>query len=169
MSTADAVTRELAWLTAVDDLPSLLTDDGGPWDVVDWWQGARFARDKHGLYVDARDTGSVRTSSQRIMPQYQFVLTLYWPILAQGPGGAGTSSKALIAETEQANLDAAKDLVLQRINGFPGDKTHGGRFLSVAENPRKVTYTKADPVEGVQQRELRSLFTYRADDYEVNG
>jgi hypothetical protein len=34
MSTADAVARELAWLTAVDDLPSLLTGDGGPWDVI---------------------------------------------------------------------------------------------------------------------------------------
>src|ERR1700728_2210274 len=168
MSTSDAVARELAWLTAVDDLPALLAGDGGPWAAVDWWQGARFARDKHGLYLDARDVGSVRTSSQRIMPQYQFVLTLYWPILGQG-AAAGTSGKSLIAETEQANLDAAKDLVLQRINGPLGDKTHGGRFLSVAENPRKVTYTKADPVEGVQQRELRSSFTYRADDYEVNG
>lgn len=169
MSTSDAAARECAWLSTVDSLPSLLSEDGGPWDVLQaYWPGAHFAKDKHGLYVDALKVDDPRVSNLRVRPQYQITLTLTWPVKGQG-ATAGASATTRIPETEQQNLDDAKDLIIQRIRGFPGDHTHGGRFLSVAENPRTVSYVKQDPAVTVPLRELRAVVTYRADDYEVNG
>jgi hypothetical protein len=173
MTTPDmgsAAAREAAWLQAVDSLPSLLAADGGPWDVIQaYWPVAHLAKDKHGLYVDARPVADSRVSNQRIRPQYTFVLTLLWPVKAQG-ATAGVSGTTRIAETEQQNLDNAAALLIERVRGFLGDKTHGGRFLSVAENPRTVTYVKEDPaVTYPQDRTLRASVTYKADDYEVNG
>jgi hypothetical protein len=171
MSTADAAARESAWLqTAGDSLPSLLAADGGPWDVIQaYWPVAHLAKDKHGIYVDARPVADPRVSNQRIRPQYTFVLTLLWPVKAQG-ATAGVSGTTRIAETEQQNLDNAAALLIERVRGFLGDKTHGGRFLSVAENPRMVSYVKEDPaVTYPQDRTLRASVQYRADDYEVNG
>jgi hypothetical protein len=168
---ATAAAREAAWLqTANDSLPSLLADDGGPWDVIQaYWPGAHFAKDKHGIYVDARPVADPRVSNQRIRPQYTFVLSLTWPVKAQG-AAAGTSGKALIAETEQQNLDNAAALLIERIRGPLGDKSHGGRFLSVAENPRTVTYAKEDAAVTIpQHRAVLASITYKADDYEVNG
>jgi hypothetical protein len=171
MTTADAVAREAAWLqTTGDSLPSLLAEDGGPWDIVQgYWPGAREHVNLHGIYVDALTPVDLRVASMRIRPQYPFVLTLIWPVKAQG-ATAGTSSKSLIAETEQQNLDSAAALVIQRIRGFTGDKSHGGRFLSVAENPRKVTYAKEEASVTIpQHRALLGKITYFGDDYEVNG
>jgi hypothetical protein len=50
------------------------------------------------------------------------------------------------------------------------DKTHGGRFLSVAENPPQSDVDFADP-EGslTPNAELRVDITYWADDFETNG
>jgi hypothetical protein len=170
MTTGSAAARETAWLTTVDSLPSLLTEDGGPWDVIQaYWPGAHFAKDRHGIYIDAKPVDDPRVSNQRIRPRYAFVLSLTWPIKAQG-ATAGTSGKALIAETEQQNLDNAAALLIERIRGPLGDKTHGGRFLSVAENPRTVTYAKEDASVTIpQHRALLASVQYRADDYEVNG
>jgi hypothetical protein len=170
-ATGTPAAREAAWLqTANDSLPSLLAADGGPWDIVQaYWPGAHFAKDKHGIYVDAKPADDLRVSNQRIRPRYTFVLSLTWSIKAQG-ATAGTSGKALIAETEQQNLDNAAALLIERIRGPLGDKTHGGRFLSVAENPRTVTYAKEDPAVTIpQSRSLVATVTYKADDYEVNG
>ena len=171
VSTADAAAREAAWLQASgDSLPALLTAGYGPWDVVQaYWPGAHLAANQHGIYVDARTVADLRVSNQRIRPQYAFTLTLIWPVKAQG-ATAGSSGTARIAETEQQNLDNAKDLIIQRIRGPLGDKSHGGRFLSVAENPRTVSYTKEDPSVTIpQNRSLRASLQYRADDYEVSG
>ena len=77
-----------------------------------------------------------------------------------------------IAETEQANLDAAVGLLLQRIRGPLGDKSHGGRFLSVAEVPEEqpVLVEWADPEQTIQAaKELRATVTYHADEIEFNG
>ena len=170
-SIGTAVARESEWLCVVgDSLPTLLAEYGGPWEVVQaYWPGARWAKDKHGIYVDARTVADPRVSNARIRSQYQFTLTLTWPVKGQGSGGAGTSNLSLIAETEQQNLDSAVALVIQRIRGPLGDKSHGGRFLSVAENPRTVNYTKQDAAVTIPQRMLRATLAYRADDYEVNG
>jgi hypothetical protein len=49
VTTGSAASREAAWFSAVDSLPSLLTANEGPWDVVQaYWPGARFAADLHG-------------------------------------------------------------------------------------------------------------------------
>lgn len=171
MTTADAAAREAAWLqTATDSLPSLLAEDGGPWDVVQaYWPGAHLAKNKHGIYVDARPVADPRVSNQRIRPQYTFVLTLLWPLKAQG-ATAGASGTSRIPETEQQNLDNAAALLIERIRGPLGDKSHGGRFLSVAENPRTVTYEKQDPSVTIpQSNSLLASVVYKGDDFEVNG
>lgn len=168
--TGSAAARECAWLATVDSLPSLLATDGGPWDVVQaYWPGAHFAKDKHGLYVDALKVNDLRVSNQRVRSQYQITLTLTWPVKAQG-ATAGSSALSRIAETEQQNMDNAAALVIQRIRGFVGDKSHGGRFLSCAENPRTVSYMKQDPAVTIpQDRVLHAAISYRIDDFEVNG
>ncbi|MGW1073134.1 hypothetical protein [Streptomyces sp. NPDC002537] len=58
------------------------------------------------------------------MPSYEFVLKLIWP-LSSGQG---------VAEADQWAFDAAVDELLARIDGFPDDKSHGGRFRAVAED-----------------------------------
>jgi hypothetical protein len=162
VSTSTAVSREAAWLAADDDLPSLLATSSGPFGVVQaYWPGAHLKQQKPGLYVDAKPITDVRRSNQRIMPQYLMVLTVIWPVRTPNPP---------ISETEQQNLSNALELVVQRIRGPVGDKTHGGAFLSVAENPRRVDMTREDPrITIPQQKAIVELVTYRADDYEING
>jgi hypothetical protein len=162
VSTADAVAREAGWLaTSTDALPALLAP-AGPFEVVQgYWPAAKLRTKATGLYVEARATDDNRASNQRIRPQYQFTLRIIWPVRATTPP---------IAETEQQNLDNAIDLVLQRIRGPVGDKTHGGAFLSVAENPRTVTVSRGDPAVTIpEDGALTCLITYRCDDYELNG
>ena len=94
---------------AGDSLPSLQSEDGGPWDIVQaYWPGAHFAKDKPGLYVDALKVDDPRVSNARVRPQYQITLTLTWPVKGRG-ATAGASGTARIPETEQQNLDGAKD------------------------------------------------------------
>jgi hypothetical protein len=162
VSTADAVAREAAWLAAVDTLPSLLTVNGGPWDLVQaYWPGNRFAASKTGIYVDARDLDDARASNQRLRPQYQFTLTLIWPV---------KGSAANLAEGAQQAMANATGLLVERIRGLVGDKTHGGAFLSVAENPRSVRVSKMDPEVTIPQDDrIRATVSYRADDIEISG
>ena len=162
MSTATAVAREAAWLAITNDALPVLIAPGGPWEIVQgFWPGAKLRTQKTGIYVDARQLDDPRVSNQRIRPQYQFTLKLVWPI---------RTPVAPIAETEQQNLSGAVDLLLQRIRGPVGDKTHGGAFLSVAENPRAVQVTWSDPELTIpDQKALRITVSYRADDLEING
>src|SRR5947209_486587 len=121
MSTADACAREGAWLqTSGDGLPALLVTAGGPFQVVQaYWPGAKFAAKKTGVYVQRRRLIMPRFGGRRIMPGYEFFLKLVWPVKTAAAG---------MAEAEAQAFDSAIDLLLQRIDGFPGDKTHGGRF-----------------------------------------
>jgi hypothetical protein len=163
MSTATAVSREAAWLQASGDgLPALLTGAGGPFGVVQaYWPGAREASQKPGIYVDAVPIADLRVSNQRIRPQYLFVLTCIWPVLRPS---------APIAETEQQNFSNALDLLVQRIRGPVGDKTHGGAFLSVAENPRRVDMVREDPKRTLpESKSLLETVRYSADDLEISG
>jgi hypothetical protein len=159
--TLDAVDRETAWLsTTGDGLPSLLKTAGGPFDNVQaYW--ARVPRtQQHTIFVTRSDVQDERTANIRTMIRHSFVLRVVWPILA------GTGH----AETEQRALDQAIILMIGRIRGFTGDKTHGGAFLSVAENPRYVRVT-FDPAETTipGSKELRASIAYMADDEEING
>jgi hypothetical protein len=162
--TATAVAREAAWLAAynpADGLPGLLRAHGGPFDVVQpYWPRTPAAR-KNCLYVLRRNIQSGRTANIRTMDRYQFLLRIVWPL----------SSRTGSAETVQQALDDAVGLVLQRVGGLFMDKTHGGRFLSVAENPPQSDADFHDPESSIpgQNPELRVDIVYWADDFETSG
>lgn len=163
-SAATAVAREAAWLAAynpADGLPGLLRAYGGPFDVVQaYWPRTPHAR-KNCLYVLRRRIESVRTANVRTMNRYPFLLRIVWPL----------SSRTGSAESVQQSLDDAVQLVQQRVDGLFMDKTHGGRFLSVAENPPQSEVDFQDPETTIsgQNPELRAEITYWADDFETSG
>lgn len=160
VSTANACDREVAWLTTSGDgLPGLLAEVGGPWDLIQaYWPRTPATRQK-SIYVMRRGFRDERTANVRRMPTHAFVLKIVWP-LSSGSGSA---------ETEQRALDTAVDLLLQRIDGPIFDKTHGQRFLSVAENPRYVDVTFVDPEQTIAPvAALRAEVSYSADDFEIN-
>lgn len=160
MSTADAVDREVAWLTSSGDgLPALLASLGGLWDNVQAYQPRTPLKRAANIYVLRRQIHEKRFANVRRMATYEFVLKLIWP-LSSGQG---------IAEADQRAFDAAVDLVLTRIGGLVGDKSHGGRFLSVAENPEWVTVRFTDPEQTLGAAEFHAEITYFADDTEITG
>lgn len=163
-SSATAVAREAAWLAAydpADGLPALLKGQGGPFDVVQaYWPRTPAAR-RNCLYVLRRRIESGRTANVRTMDRYQFLLRIAWPL----------SSRTGSAEAVQQALDDAVELVLRRVGGLFMDKTHGGRFLSVAENPPQSDVDFVDPESTITgpNPELRAQITYWADDFETSG
>ncbi|SHL75779.1 hypothetical protein [Streptomyces yunnanensis] len=161
MTTADAVDREVAWLTtAGDGLPALLTGAGGPWGSIQAYQPRTPGRRNTYVIVLRRQIHETRFANVRRMPKYEFLLKLVWP-LTSGQGRA---------EDDQRAFDAAVDKLLTRIGGFAGDKSHGGRFRSVAEDPAYVTVRFDDPEHTVPpEAEFRAEVTYFADDIEING
>lgn len=137
MSTADAVIREAAWLNAyspADGLPNLVAP-AGPWTKIQAYVPRVEPQRQPAVYVLRHDFRVERISNGRSRATYEFRLKLVWPL------STGTGS----AEEEAQNFDNAIDLLLQRIYGPLLDKTHGGRFLSVAENPHFVTVQQEDP------------------------
>jgi len=163
--TADVEDHEAAWLnTTGDGGPPLSQSAGGPWDVVQaFWPGSRLGQKKRGVYVTCRVTSDDHVNAQRYRDQYTIVLKLTWPVKTPNPP---------IAENEQRAFSAAIGLLLQRIRGPLGDKSHGGRFLSVGEVPGQasglVEYEDPEvtiPADG----ELRATITYHADEKEFNG
>jgi hypothetical protein len=137
-----AVEREAEWLRiSGDGLPSLLTADGGPFDVVQAYRNRTPPQRKTALYLIRPSFVDVRFTNQRKIRTHTFTAHLWWPI------GSSTTSEQLW-EKEQRALDLAVDLVITRLDGFLADKTHGGRFLSVAEAPEpgRITVSFADPL-----------------------
>jgi hypothetical protein len=159
--TADAVARETAWLSSSGDgLPALLKADGGPWDVVQGYWGRTPPTNRRGLYLVRQKTHVERSANIRTTPTYQFLLKAWWPMLASSGN----------AEEEQRSLDAAIDLVVTRIAGPLLDKTHGGRFHSVAENPAYIDVDFDDPERTLADgRVLRVEIRYSADDFEISN
>ncbi len=163
---AGAVDRETAWLAAfdpTDGLPALMSSQGGPWEIVQAYWPRTPATQKPGIYVIRTSVDDERVAGIRIRPQYMFRLKLVWPVRQTAAG---------LAETEQRNLDAAVALLVQRIRGKIGDKTHGGAFLSAGEVPRMpgVHVEYEDPEATIDRsKELRAYVSYPADDYEVNA
>ena len=164
MSSADAVQREADWLAAfdaADGLPALLKSAGGPFDVVQAYVSRTPNQRQCRLYVTRSALRVERFSFNRMIDHHTFMLRLYWP--QSSPSGQ--------AESVQADFDAAVALVIQRINGplaFVNgvlDKTHGARFLSVAQNPADIEVQFADPEASIQAKaELTATITYQADD-----
>jgi hypothetical protein len=162
--TDTVVTRETAWLRiATDSLPALLVANGGPWGVIQ----AYWARTPHTqvpqLYVTRSGFEDFHPMSQRYRPQHEIVLHLVWPVRQ-------TSSP--LAEQEQQALDTAIDLIIQRVRGPLGDKTHGGAFLSagqVPDSPPPVVRFGDAETSIDASKALRATITYRVDDLEFNG
>jgi hypothetical protein len=162
---ANAVAREAAWLAAHGDgLPALLTANGGPWDVIQAYMPRTPATSKTQLFVLRRRWHTDRFGTGRRLPSYQLHLVAYWPI------GATTIANG-IAETEQAAFDAALALLVQRIEGFVSDHSHGGRFLSVAEAPpaTAIEVEYGDPAQAVTSGVLTATVTYTADDQDYTA
>lgn len=167
MNTNTAVTREVAWLTAVDTLPSLLVANGGPWKVVQaYWPGARFAKMQTGLYVMYGRIQMPRFGGQRIMPGYVHLIKAVWPVTGKG----GMSP---LAEGEQQKFSDALELLLERVNGMPFDKSHGGRFLSAGETVQPAggfpEVVHQDPEVTIPQGWLRAQIQYAMDDFEIQN
>lgn len=158
MSTADAVTREADWLrayNAADGLPALLKGSGGPFDVVQPYVPRTGAQRQSRLYVTRPRLVVERFAANRKINHYTFMLRLYWP----------QSSPTGQAESVQQDFDTAVDAVVQRVSGLYQDKTHGGRFMSVAEDPTLIDVVFADPEASIQAKaELTATITYQADD-----
>jgi hypothetical protein len=162
VTTADAVQREADWLNATDDvLPKLLASAGGPFDVVQAYRPRTPRQRARSLYVIRRGFREDRFANVRRMAHYNLELQINWPI--QNSQGSG--------EDEQTALDAAVELVLQRVGGLPFDKTHGGRFRSVAEEPKFVDVAFSDPEEAFAKRPgvFEAAISYWADDFEITG
>lgn len=166
MSSADAVDRETAWLAAynaADGLPALEAKQGGPFDVIQPYWARTPAKRRRQLYVLRRSIAVERFGFNRKINHYGFELRIIWP----------QSSQTGQAESVQQSLDAAVDLVIQRINGplaMPLDKTHGARFLSVAENPTTINIVFGDPEQTLQANaDLTCSITYQADDQDYTS
>ncbi|MFF0409059.1 hypothetical protein ACFYUY_01315 [Kitasatospora sp. NPDC004745] len=161
MSTSDAVDREAAWLQSFGDgLPALLTVNGGRWQNVQAYMPRTPGRRGSNIYVLRRSIREERFANVRRMAGYEFLLKLVWPL------SSGTGS----SEADQRAFDLAVDDVLTRIGGFPGDKSHGGRFRSVAENPHWLEVRFDDPATTVpSEAEFHAQISYHADDIEITG
>lgn len=155
-------TREAAWLTTTGDaLPSLLSVNGGPWDVIQAFWTRTPPTQQTQCYVMSLTISDERVANIRIRPVYEITLELHWPVVMTG---------VPLAEGEQQAFRNAIDLLVQRIRGPIGDKTHGA-FLSVAEVPREpgVHVVIEHPGTTVPaSKELRASVTYFAEDYEIN-
>jgi hypothetical protein len=163
MAFSDSLDREAAWLnTTGDGLPELPAPNG-PFQIIQArWPRVQSTR-KTGIYVLRQPGNSAklnRFGAQRSMLTTHLQLRILWPLTS----GVGS------AEADQLLLERAIDAVLARVQGPLGDKTHGGRFLSVAENPDYIDLTVDDPEQAIAQGGIfRAQITYSADDADFNN
>jgi hypothetical protein len=157
MSTANAVAREVEWLSSFGDGLPALSVPNGPWGNIQGYLPRIAPKKKSGIYVTRPGFKVMRFANVRSMATYEFRLSLVWP-LSSGIGSA---------ESDIQQFDAAIELLLQRIYGPVGDKTHGGRFLSVAEAPKFIEVALDDPDATVPSGAgFTAAVMYSADDNE---
>jgi hypothetical protein len=161
ITTADAVDRETTWLQTVGDgLPELPAIAGGPFQVIEAYLPFIPQSKARQLYVLRSEIQEDRTANVRTQDHYPFILRVIWP-LSNGQGNA---------QQDQRDMDAALDKLVGRIRGKPGDKTHGGQFLDVGEEPRQVHVQILPPEQTMPETgDLRALITYRANDFEYTA
>lgn len=163
VTTADAVDRETAWLrTSGDALPALLADVGGAWDVIEPYLMRTPARRTNRLYVLRPKFRIERFGAQRRIPHYDMDLLAVWT-LSSGSGDF---------QTDQRAFDVALNDVVARIGGFGPphmDKTHGGAFMSAAEDPGLIEVHITPYGMPTQGLELEAHITYTVDDPDFNG
>lgn len=162
MSTADAVDREIAFLSiTTDTLPALSSAAGGPWNVIQAYWPRTPATRQTGIYLLRPLLRDTRFAAQRRIDTYHYRAKLWWPI---------NNTTTDQWETEQRAFDAAIDLLIDRIRGFVGDHSHAssaGSFLSVAEAPEpgEISVMFADPeTTAAAVNALRADLSYSADD-----
>lgn len=165
MTTSDAVAREVSYLRATGDGPPALLAPSGPWQIIQaYWPRTPNTR-QTGIYLLRPTVLETRFSNQRKLDSYEFRGRLWWPI--------GSTSATGSWEDEQAALDNAVDLLIQRIRGLPFDHTHLGNFLSVAEapDPGRITVRFEDPAQTavLNPAVLLAEITYSADDQDYFG
>ncbi len=165
-TTDTAVDREVAWLTSVDALPPLLAANGGPFDTVQAYIPRTPAMRERRLEIRRTNLELLRTASIRTLPRHTFQAVITWPLSS----GSGTG------EDDQRALDVAVNQLATRLAGTMGDKTHGGRFLSVAEPEHAgavgIHVAFDDPARTMADRNVlgfRCAVTWSADDLEVNS
>lgn len=161
MTAADAVAREVAWLTTTGDaLPALLAPTG-PWSVIQAYKSRTPSTRLSGIYLRRPSYVEERWSNQRKLVRYTFLADLVWPI-------GSTTTGVQLWEAEQAALDVAVDLLVQRIRGTLFDHTHGGRFLSSAEAPEpaqiRVSFTDPDQTANASPATLLASVQWSADE-----
>lgn len=157
MSLSDAVPREVAWLNSSGDgLPTLVAPDG-PWDLIQVWRPRTAQMRKSAVYVLRNIYTVKRFANIRSMTTHDFKLKLFWP-LSSGTGEA---------ESDFAEFEYAVQQLVLRILGQLGDKTHGGRFLSIAEDPNFLIVELQDPDTTIgSQAGFLGEITYSGDDPE---
>lgn len=156
---SDALDREAAWLSSSGDgLPALLKGDGGPFDHIQARMPRSPATRKRAIYVCRAPGQSARLrrfAAPSSILTTRFHLKLWWP-MSNGSGSA---------ESEQVAFEQAIDHLLTRIEGPLMDKTHGGRFLSVAESPEYIDIDIDDPASSIKASlPFTGRITYSGDD-----
>lgn len=155
--------NEAAWLATsprTDSLPDLTTY----FTVIQ----ARFPRTpgkkQTQLYVlhDPHEASRVmRSTNQREMFTHNLLLRMIWPI---------TTGKA---EDDQLAFEKAVYAVAQVVLGLVDDHTHGGRFLSAAEDPLRLRIQFADPeyclAKAPAERQYEATITFTVDDFELSN
>lgn len=175
VTSADACDREAAWLalpgSSDDQLPSLLTVDGGPWDIVQAYQRRTPPTRTSAVFVARSDIHLERFGHQRSIFGYNFVLKLWWPM----------SSSQGSAEGDQRAFDVAVHALCMRIRGIAPntphgmDKTHNGAFMQVAEGSNVTATMPGVHVHFEDAEEtlnggswFRATAMYMADDRDFN-
>lgn len=149
-------------MCAIDALPPLLETDGGPFQVIQPRWNRTFATRKRTLVVLRQASPSFRLdrfSSQQTISVTNFALRAWWAV------SSGTGK----VEDDQLAFEQAIDMVITRVAGPLEDKTHGGRFLSVAEDRQGITVHFDDPEQSVPTGFFRAQITYNADDPEITN
>jgi hypothetical protein len=164
---SSAVAREASWLAAAGDgLPALLETAGGPFELVQPYYGRSPAMRKRSIFVMRTRIADLRIGGLRKLTRHEFRLVVRWP----------SKSNTGRAETDEADFDAAVELLLRRIRGAVGDHTHGGRFLSAAEEANgstiSVEFTPAEQTlagNAGNSPYLAAGVRYSADDEQINA
>lgn len=158
---SDALDREAAWLNTISDaLPILIASNGGPFQRIQARWPRTYPTRQTMLAVLRQPTVSYKydsVSSQRARGQTGILLRAVWPV------AAGTGN----AQSDQLAFEQAIDLVITRVAGPFGDKSHGGRFLSVAEDRMGINVFYDDPEQALVAGAYRAQITYTADDPEL--
>lgn len=165
---SDALDREAAWLnTSGDGLPALAKAAGGPFQIIQPRWPRQPAKQKSGIYVLRAPSMSAQQSrfgDVRSHLTTRIQLRLTWP-LNQGASGVQPGQ----AEAGYLLFEQAIDQVILRVSGFLQDKTHGGRFLAVAEDHPGIAVSLGDPEQELTGGIARASIEYLADDPEINN